>query len=201
MAKIVSIKRDIGRFYRVRFTADEIEALRLAFRGLPEPETLIEEVRFACDCAMGKQPDRANRTKRLEKLHAAVADFEGTLHEVQEFALDHLQIEGRKNEIAATASQILSHLIRLESLLDSRKTFKRFHAGRRHNERALVLARGVRRVFERFELPVSADRAGLYHQALCITLAAIQTLCKDDILPASDPSRLIKQVMDETCQK
>jgi len=199
MATRVLKKRGIARFYQVRFTADEAGSLRLAFHGLPDPETLIEEIRLACDCAMGNQPDFKNRNKRLVKMHAAVVDFYETLREIQNFAYDNLQVEGRKNEIAATASQILPHLSRLQSLLGSTVGFYTPSVGRKQNERALVLARAVKSTFERFSLPVSRDKAGPFFEVLCICLKAIRPLCADGgALPTNDPSRLIKTILDET---
>jgi hypothetical protein len=201
MAKIILKRNDNFKYKHVRFDADELENINRVLQDAPHKYQIISELETACDFAMGRQSVRANRSKRLAKLQAAASDFEKTLHEIQEFSYDYFSIDGQKNDIAATASKIRPDLIRLESLLASKKVFMRNGAGRQHSERALVLTRAVKSVFESFELPVSIDQAGMFFQILCACLEAIKPLCADKTLPDRDPARLIKKVLYETNQK
>ena len=147
--------------------------------------------------ALGTLPNRANRKKRLEKMHAAVVEFSSVLDDIQEFAYDFFQVDGRRNEVASSASKIKADIYKLESLLASKKIFMQTCGGRPQNERALKLARYVKLAFEENNLKVVSNQAGAYYKALVTCLDALQTILPNEHLPCEDPSRIVKSTLKD----
>jgi hypothetical protein len=174
------------------FSDEERDIMGEILDARADKEAIIKELESVCnEVATAKAPDRINRAGQLKRLQKKLMEFETTLQELQEYAGYHLN---DSMEIHNSASDILSKMIRLNSLIDSRADSMKFKSGRPGQNDADVIAAGVKLVFDEFGIPFSTSDDSLFRVVLSECLKAIG-------LPFEEPGRRIKKLRTKPLQK
>jgi hypothetical protein len=188
MGKIQTVKDTTGtRFKRFFFSYDELEHLGVYLESLLDEKAkaaFINELALACAEAFSRKPDRSNRKRRLQNFLKQAGDIQQIMDELQEFCGDNLSYS---EDIYKSATRLKIEAQRLESMLDSAKTFCKFKPGAIAGKQADV-ARGVKTAFEIVGLPLSKSPDSLFTAILSICLSACQ-------LKSDDPKRMVDKTL------
>jgi len=198
----VKINRRVQFDKKTRDTFSEI----LKRHQVEHLKDLVDEIEFVCEDAAGRQPDRHNRKKELERFFRNLKDkdidrnfkldkskwhkmpqkgaVKKLIDELVTFTSDHFPND---RELYRAATNVQRDLIPLASILESRLRFKKFKTGRPVESRSLALARSLKSSFERFGLPVSSYPEGLFFEVLSQCLEVLK-------LPSQDPSRIVARL-------
>jgi len=160
-------------------------------------ESFIREIETACNLANAREPKRKRKNEQLDQLIKKIHSFNATIDDIKNFSEDNFQHDSFPDEVYLTASKMSEHLVRLESLLESKKKMlsKKFSTpGRSKNDTTIAVGRGVKDVFEHFKLHISKSDTGLFVTIFLLCLNALEFHYKDI-------GRILLHVFDETSEK
>lgn len=190
MGKIQTVKDTTGtRFKRFVFSNDDLERLKYELKVRHQLDekaktAFINDLTLACAEAFSRKPNRSNRKQRLENFLKQAGDIQQSMDELQDFCSDSLNYP---KDIYKAASSVKFEAMRLESMLDSAKTFCKFKSGAIAGKQADV-AHGVKTAFEIAGLPLSKSPDSLFTAILSICLSACQ-------LKSADPKRMVDKTL------
>jgi hypothetical protein len=195
MGKIQTVKDTTGtRFKRFVFSNDDLERLKYELKVRHQLDekaktAFINDLALACAEAFSRKPNRSNRKRRLENFLNQMDVIQQSMGELQDFCSDNLNYS---KDIYKSATLLKIQAQKLESMLDSAKTFCKFKPGAIAGKQADV-ARGVKTAFENAGLPLSESGDSLFTAILSICLSACEK-CK---LKSKTPRRTIHKTLQK----
>jgi len=179
MGEWKSVKRWGHPFSQFSFTDDEKEHLidEIESREIIVDDDFILEVEWAMQTPAVEdrlidtgKVDRSNRKGQLSRFLKKSVEYEKMLKELQEFARHNLY--DHKGELHLAASHVLTEMIELTSILDSKVTFYNPKGGRPPSI-SDKMAENLKSVFKSYEIPIGKSDDSFFNAVLSICLESL----------------------------